>query len=427
MKNSVAEDFRWMLGGSAKELLDETLAAFDDRQPVLKTAKRLRKKTTKTRAALIVEQAQLRIRGRTKFDLADQMFFTRRGLEQSSGLDIALYKASKFCPFARVADVCCGLGGDLIALNDRTSDLADESLVTVGVDADEVTSLFAARNLDVYRQHAQPSSRRQWVQHVTFEQLNLSEFDALHIDPDRRTERRTVRGDQFSPSLNEVYDRVGDHQAIGIKVAPATPIGDYIPSDIHREWIGDRRECKQQIFWSGAFQNSMAKQFGSRTATMVDNGQACSFSAIESEVAQRCEFSDGVMEYLYEPHPAVRAAHLTDAIARAYGLVRAADGIAYLFGDAYVRHPLLSAFKVLDVTRLSVKDLNASLERLDIGLLEFKRRGIDKMTAGKFSKLKGPGGQPATLILTRIGTSNKRKAILARRLVSEDSDTISIS
>ena len=114
MEFSVNDDFRWLMSDTAGELLRQTAIEFENHDNVLTIAKRLRKSTNPTRAALVIEQVQLRIRGREKFPLADKMFFTRRGLEQATGLDIASYKASQLAKHRRVADVCCGLGGDMI-------------------------------------------------------------------------------------------------------------------------------------------------------------------------------------------------------------------------------------------------------------------------------------------------------------------------
>ena len=120
MDPSTLEDFLWLMSDEATEILRQTQEAFDERINAVRIAKSLRSKTTPTRAAIVMDQAQLRIRGRQKFELAGQMFFTRRGLEQSTGQDIAAYKATRFEGIGAVADLCCGIGGDLQGLVRRT-------------------------------------------------------------------------------------------------------------------------------------------------------------------------------------------------------------------------------------------------------------------------------------------------------------------
>lgn len=430
MEHPLIDDFRWLLTDTAGKFLENARDDFEARRNPLTIAKRLRRKTTAQRAALILDQAQLRIRARAKFELADQMFFTRRGLEQSTANDLANYKAGRLRQFRSVADICCGIGGDLAAIATASQDSVTElesdgeprrqvGRSVVGIDQDEVTALFAGYNLDVHLKHAKldRDACRGWVQQVAFEDLNLSDFDAVHIDPDRRVEKRTVHGNRFSPNLQSVFDAVSS-QLLAIKVAPATPVEDYFPDQMNREWIGDRRECKQQILWSGNGPEELVSRYGQRTATKVDRGHAVSYSASVSSNDRAVDVVDDVMNYLYEPHPTVLAARLTDSLAREFNLRRTAKEIPYLFADEIVRHGLLTGFQVLAVTRLDMKTILQSLRHYDIGQLELKRRGVDQVTAGKFSKFKSFGDQQATLFLTRVGRANKRKAILARRLTS---------
>ena len=68
--------------------------------------------------------AELRLRARAKFDRAGRMFFTRSGLEQASAEVVARHRARRFDTAGPVADLCCGIGGDLIALAERHPVLA---------------------------------------------------------------------------------------------------------------------------------------------------------------------------------------------------------------------------------------------------------------------------------------------------------------
>ena len=72
------------------------------------------------------------------------MLFTRAGYEQSSSEPIARYRAARFGDARRVADLCCGIGGDLLALASGREALA--------VDRDEVHARLALHNAAVYGQ-----------------------------------------------------------------------------------------------------------------------------------------------------------------------------------------------------------------------------------------------------------------------------------
>ena len=322
MPSDTSRDFRWLLGESAARLLQQAAQGLAEHQNALTIVKRLRKTTTPARAAIVLEQAQLRIRGRVKFRLADQMFFTRRGLEQSTSESLARYKADRFASCDRVADVCCGIGGDLIGLSGR-----DGASATVGIDIDETTSRFASRNVAANQLNHQGDA---WVQQLSFEKLNLNGFQGLHLDPDRRVKRRGVRGNHFQPSLPDVLNRISADQLVSIKVAPATPSESDWPQAMQREWIGDRRECKQQVLWLG----ERTANDREVTATMVDGEQSIvSFSAGEAERDQSVAAQDAVGEFVYEPHPTILAARLTNPFARHLGLTRISAALPYLTGS----------------------------------------------------------------------------------------------
>ncbi len=405
MNPDTRDDFVWLLSDEAVPLLEKVQTAFEDRINAVRIAKSVRKKTTPTRSALIMEQAQLRIKASTKFTLANKMFFTRRGLEQATGRRLAIYKAARFAGMNHVADICCGIGGDLLALGKR-DDVDGSDNRTTAVDNDELTCLFAKRNLEVNSIDPDLVS----IQETDFANFDLKGIDGIHIDPDRRVKERTVQGNRFSPSLVDVFERIDPDCTVAAKVAPATPVASYFPQGLQREWIGDHRECKQQILWSGPATDKP----GHRTATYVGKqGVISQISVEESELELPPIVFDSIRRYIFEPHPAVLAAGLADAIARKNGLGRFTSSIVYLTGDEPVSDPLLPQFEVLDILPLDLRTTVRALGKLDVGEVEFKKRGIENVTAAQFARMKIDGRNKATLILTRLGRT--RVAVIAKR------------
>src|SRR5437667_8104159 len=90
----------------AADLLGDPLAAV--------TA--LRRVWTREQSAAAIRQAELRRRARSKFGHADRMLFEAEALEQASGETLARWRARRFRPFERAADLGCGIGGDTLAL-----------------------------------------------------------------------------------------------------------------------------------------------------------------------------------------------------------------------------------------------------------------------------------------------------------------------
>ena len=259
------------------------------------------------------------------------MFFTRRGYEQSTNTLIADYKAKKFAGQNQVVDICCGIGGDLISLASRQN-----GQTTIGVDNDPLTTLFAQRNLEAM------GLKQVEVLCQDFESTDLSSDFAVHVDPDRRAKDRTIRGDNFKPSLPEVFQRMGQNPNLAIKVAPATPMPSGLPRDTEIEWIGYDRECKQQIYWMG----ELAENPGNRTATVITKKGVCeSLSVDAEELEATLETSQGILKYVFEPHSAVLTAGLTDVLANRLGLFRISRGIHYLTGARSVSSHLMAQFK----------------------------------------------------------------------------------
>lgn len=418
MNLETRDDFLWLMSEEAAPVLKQVQGAFAERVNVVRIAKSLRKLTTPTRGALVMEQAQLRKKAGQKFTRASRMFFTRRGLEQASGQRLAEYKASRFQSLKIVADVCCGIGGDLLSLarRDHLGDSKTEVARTIGVEIDELTSLFARKNLEAYSLGQDLADVRQ----IDFAEFDLSNLDGIHVDPDRRVQERTVHGSRFLPSLPDVLQRLPSSCTAAIKVAPATPHAGYFPPNVQREWLGDDRECKQQILWVGP----ETDKAGHRTATHIGKqGEVSQISVLESESRPEVIVGKQILRYLYEPHAIVLAAQLNNVIGDRYGLQRFSADVVYLTGDEVVEDPLLTQFEVLAVLPLNLRKTQVFLNRLEVGEIEVKKRGIDDVTASQFKRLKLDGKQRATVLLTRLGRS--RIAVIAKRrgnpLVNPDS------
>src|SRR5215218_9018123 len=85
-------------------------------QTELRAITQLRTEYPAELVAAALTQARLRARARAKFSRADRMLFTAEGLEQASTEAMSRNHARRYEAFARVADLCTGIGGDLIAL-----------------------------------------------------------------------------------------------------------------------------------------------------------------------------------------------------------------------------------------------------------------------------------------------------------------------
>lgn len=403
-------EFEWLGSSAAESPLQKTQTLFLEDINPLKIARMLRKSLTPQRAAMVMEQAQLRIRGRRKFADADRMFFTGRSLEQSTGTLLADYKAVRFAGLKSVVDICCGIGGDLLALAARSSldTEAEAEHETVGIDRDPVATQFARLNARaIGLDHVE-------TQCVDFESCDVARFDGVHLDPDRRVKSRTVVGNYFQPSLDSIFQKVDpSRQLVAIKVAPATTVSDF-DFPVQREWIGDRRECKQQVLWCGPRVESSEFR-----ATVIDRDKSVhQFSSTQTEHSPLPGIAAEIGPYLYEPHACVLAAGLLNCLAEQHQLQVLSHGVAYLNSDRALTGlaPILKCYRVDGIFPMDAKVLAKELNALNVGKLVLKKRGVDQVIADRIARIKLKGDKKVTLMLTRHAKS--RRAILVTRLKS---------
>ncbi len=236
----------------------------------------------------------------------------------------------------------------------------------------------------------------------------------MHIDPDRRTHGRTVQSNFFDPRIEEILAR---HRpsSVAIKMAPASPRPEKLAVQAELEWIGTRRECKQQMIWLGPIANHP----DCLTATTVEkDGTFQRLSISNDEIDQTIVVAGEIGPYVYEPHPAVLAGSLTDAVANQRRLARLAPGIAYLTGERPNSTALLTTFKIIKTLSLNLGNLVAELERQDAGQVEVKRRGVEKVVADQLLDYKFSGTRPLTVILSRH--RNVGIALITKRIRGKD-------
>ncbi|MCH2181937.1 MAG: class I SAM-dependent methyltransferase [Mariniblastus sp.] len=391
------QDVQWLVSDAAGPHLVAAQQSILEQENILTTTKRLRRDMSPQRAALVLEMVQLRIRARRKFERADRMFFTRRSLEQASGESIARYKALRFKRSERLVDICCGIGGDLLSLANRTT--------AVGFERDPVLAILAEANLLVEGVSAE-------VQRGEFPSLDPADFSAFHFDPSRRNHGRKTIGDLLQPSLPSILEWIPSDLPVGIKVAPATPPHRETPERAEREWIGDARECKQQLIWLGGAQHLP----GGRTATVVRGERVDQYQAVVDSEKMPQLIAAEVQAFLYEPHPTVLAAGLTDELAGEHGLARLAVNVAYLTGPSPIDQPMLTQFQVVDVLPMEVKKTARELERLNAGPLEIKKRCVSNVYYDAFKRITTKGSEPFVVILSPLGEDSV--AIIAKRVQS---------
>jgi hypothetical protein len=389
------DDYRWLVSSEAGQLLARLQSTPFD---LVRLASQLRASLGSARSHLVLQQLELRARGTEKFSLAGEMFFTRAGLEQSTDEVVARYKAQRFPHGAPIADVCCGIGGDLMALAKRGP--------VLGVDADPAVALLAEANCRLI------AGALVQVQADLAENIEFTDVAAWHIDPDRRaTGRRTTRIEAYQPTVETLERLRAQRPACAIKLAPAAEPPAHWTAEAELEWISRRGQCRQLVAWFDA----VARWPGQHAATVI-KGESDAPRTLHGSPAIVPPLRSQLGRFVFEPDAAVLAANLTGALADEHALHRFESEIGYLTGDSAIDDLALAAFEVLDLLPLDMKKLRRYLQHRQTGQLEVKKRGVTHDPDVVRRQLTGScrGEQPLTLLLTRL--AGRTVAIAARRL-----------
>jgi hypothetical protein len=163
------------------------------------------------------------------------------------------------------------------------------------------------------------------------------------------------------------------------------------------EWISSDRECRQLVAWHGA----LATVRGQHRATVVHKVDGVRFRSYTGSPDVPVQIVEPA-RYVFDIDPAVRAAHLTGALAAEHSLAALSAGPTYLTGDLVIDDDLLSCFRVEVVLPLRVRLLAEYLRARSIGRLEIKKRGVDTAPEKLRRDLKLRGDNSATLLITNI-------------------------
>ncbi len=379
--------FAALLTPAGQELLGYLADQAITPDSMLRLGTQLRARYPASLVAAALAQHELRLAARPKFTRAMDMYFTRPGLEQASGELIAGYRAARYAGAERVADLCCGIGGDLLALAPTHHVRA--------VDADPLHLRMAQANVQATQAGGDVCLVQQDVRDV-----DLDGLDAVFIDPARRTGSRRLRPGDSEPPLDWCFSLAGPVRRVAIKAAPGLP-RDAVPPGWETEFIALRRDLKEAVAWSPALATAP------RRATILSGGDP---RTAHTRTAHTLTMQPGTPpapvaapgEYLLDPNPAVTRAGLVAELAQATGGWQIDPQIAFLATDAPVRTPFARTLRVIDSAPWQQKELPARLRRLDIGAVDIRRRGLAGDVDALRRQLKLSGTRRATLAMTRL-------------------------
>jgi hypothetical protein len=396
----------------------EALAAARDLLAVdpLAAVTAMRRQFSRDESFLALHQAWLRERARAKFSRAEEMFFDREALEQATGEQIARWRARRYAGHGWVADLCCGLGGDALALAEKTR--------VIAVDHHASRLALLHWNARVYEVEERVFPLRGTVPSAA------PRLEAAFADPSRRVYgpggkvRRTRSLTAMSPPFAEVLALTERIPQMGIKLSPALDDAELEAALAGRphelEFISDGGECREAVLWLGGLVTA------ARRATVLPAGETRAVPNLSDTVTRgaaapldiRADAVRGPGEYLFEPDPAVIRAHLIEQVASEMDAWALDPQIAYLSANRLVRTPLATVYRIREAMPFHLRRVAEALAARGYGDVVVKKRGFPAEPDAIRRQLRphlrrGQGGE-AVLFLTRVG--EKHLAIIAEKV-----------
>lgn len=378
-----------------RALLAAAVAGLDAGEDVLALATGLRRDgSDPDLVGSALTQARLRVRARVKFGTdADRMYWTAEGLEQATRAVVATHRAGRYATLgaSRVADLCCGVGGDLTAL-------ARAGLPVLAVDSDPLTAALARANVEELGLADLVD-----VRVGTVEAADLSGCDAAFLDPARRSSgRRRFDPEGYSPPYSYALGLAAALPATSLKVAPGIP-HHLVPPDAEAEWVSVDGDVKEAALWFGP----LTALAGHRRATLLTErsggaGDEAAVTLVDdpSLGAPRVAVAG---RYLHEPDGAVIRAGLVAEVAAGLDGWLLDPTIAYVSTDSAELSPFTRTYAVEEVVPFQLKRLRALLRERGVGDVIVKKRGTAVEPEELRRRLRLDGDGPTrTLILTRV-------------------------
>ncbi|WKE73798.1 methyltransferase domain-containing protein [Streptomyces sp. WP-1] len=348
----------------------------------LAVATRLRRDHPSDLVSAALGQARLRQRAAAKFAAADaeRMFFTPNGVEQSTRASVAAYRARRLTDLGvtSVADLCCGIGGDAIAL-------ARAGIRVLAVDRDPLTAAVARANAE-----ALGLTGLMQVREADVAEVDTAGYDAVFVDPARRGGRgRVFDPEAYSPPLSWAVEAARRAPHAALKIAPGIP-HEAVPPEAEAEWISDGGDVKEAVLWFGTGAP------GAVRATLLPGPRTLLGRGLPDPGVRP------VGRYLYEPDGAVIRAHLVAEVAEEVGGGLVDATIAYVTADELHPTPYAAPYEITDQLPFNLKKLKALLREREVGTLTVKKRGSAVEPEELRRKVKPQGPNAATVFLTRV-------------------------
>ena len=310
-----------------------------------------------------------------KFSKSSQMYFDLASLSQASSERVSQIIAERFSEGSVVADLGCGIGGNLIELAKRCK------------------KVFAIEEKEELLECARLNARAYGVEKkIIFINTDVNSFlsssdfdkvDAIFLDPARDREGRTKTRSFINsrPDIIEILPTIFEKiDNVCVKLSPAFDYKELslLTKEPEVEIVSEHNSCKVALLWFGGFIKSR------RTASCIKNDKVFRFSGEgELDYLQLHE----PLQYLFEADKAISRSGLVYELASIINLSPISNNYPYLTGnklltemeiDKRLDKSVVDFFQVYEIQHVleaSFRNLKKELKKLNIDQVEIKAKG----------------------------------------------------
>ncbi len=353
--------------------------------------------------------AQCRLKAADKFpEQAYELWAVPEALQQATSARVAAYKAQRIAELARpkiILDLCCGIGGDMLAMSHIAPVLA--------MDISIVRAWMARQNALVFPEKYPVMVVQGDLQNFP---VHLSSGIFVHIDPARRSGgKRNYDFSAMHPPPSVLFGVLEKASAGVIKLSPAVNFSTLPPG--HLELISEQGTVVQALLWTGTVSTQLGEN--KRTATVIDRTTTWSMCDSNTDFAGPELHAYQPEKWLYEIDGAVTRSGLAVALAKELTLRWLSPDGGYMTGPQYLQHAALTAFEVYDSFVYTESELFRKLKDgankyPAAGTIEVKTRGgLGLNTDQLQKKLSKICPRDCTVLIYR--SAHGKACIIARR------------
>ena len=328
----------------------------------------------------MLSQIKLQKRNLNKLPISNELLFTEQGAQQATSWKLAKYHATKFKAFSKVADLCCGVGVDLINIAK-----GKEQVYAIDLDADTLKI-------------AKYNCKSQNLNNIKFISGKAEEFnqqvDAIFIDPDRRpNSNRRIAPEEYSPPFSKIMELRNICPNIAVKLSPAIDykrLNSLI--DCTLEFVSENGTLKEILLCMG----DLATENCERKAVLLPTNLTLQNSNTKTKITE-------IQKYLFEPDPAIIRAGLVQELGCKIGYHLIDSKLALLTGSHILQSEFGKVFEVEEIMKFDLKKVRKYVRENKIGELIIKTRGFPESVERFRKKIKLKGKKSVVMFILRKG------------------------